>query len=109
MTQLLDDLKAVRELLSVPERWTKGAYARAGKRRASPLNNEVTCWCLLGAIRKVTGGAISSRRVQLAAAALHRATLSPRLLNYWNDDPDRTYTDIVLVIDKAIAAEEGRS
>ena len=55
MTQLHDDLVAVRELLSDPVRWTKGVFARDS--RGWPVNwgdNNAVAWCLEGACLKAT-------------------------------------------------------
>lgn len=107
MNRLLEDLKAVRSLLSVPERWTKNVYARAGKKRIGPLNDEATCWCVLGAVRRVTKLPEDSAyfTVVTSAIAAQLPEGAPRI-HKWNDDPSRTHADVLALLDKAIAAEE---
>ena len=52
---LLEQAREVRELLSVRARWTKGADARDGNGEATgAINKTAVCWCLDGAIEKVT-------------------------------------------------------
>lgn len=53
---VLEALKAARELISVPERWTQGVYARGPDGRpVHPDDPEATCFCALGAVLRVGG------------------------------------------------------
>jgi hypothetical protein len=49
----LSTLRAARELISVPERWTQGELARGKSGRAvSPRGKAAVCWCAEGAISR---------------------------------------------------------
>ena len=57
------DLEAVRELLSDPNRWTKGAMARNA--RLWPVdtgNSTAQCFCLIGAMARITRRGIDNDR-----------------------------------------------
>jgi hypothetical protein len=50
-------LKAARELIAKPERWTRGVIARAGTvPLTSAMGEGATCWCAMGAVDKCAGG-----------------------------------------------------
>ncbi len=50
-----ETLKAMRELLSAPERWCQGDYAKDSLGEpCDPESNRAVCWCLSGAASKVT-------------------------------------------------------
>lgn len=56
---LIDDLKAVDALLYTESKWTKGYYAK--DEQGEPTNSfaeNAACWCLMGAIQKVTAGTV---------------------------------------------------
>jgi len=53
----LEILRAARELISDPAKWTQGAYARSSKGEELYYGNnpEAVCWCAYGALEKVSG------------------------------------------------------
>ena len=52
---LLDNLNKIKELLSDESKWIQHFYAkRNDNTHVDALSLEACCWCLLGAIRKVT-------------------------------------------------------
>ena len=56
MTQLTEDLKALRQLFANKTRWTTENYAKSKTGRSvKAIGKAATCWCLLGGISKVTG------------------------------------------------------
>src|SRR5271168_1429055 len=51
-----ETLIAARELISVPERWTQGEYARDENRNfCEPFESQATCFCSIGALWKIAG------------------------------------------------------
>jgi hypothetical protein len=97
----LEDLKAARELISDPSRWTQGAAARndAGNETNS-TSPDATCFCSLGAITKVVGAPGERRRV---VKNLLREGL-PEGHSYiavFNDT--HTHEEVLAVFDRAIA------
>ena len=54
MSNLTTVLKATREKISTPDRWTQNAYARNAKGETEqPSSPGAVCWCLVGALRSV--------------------------------------------------------
>jgi hypothetical protein len=54
---ITEALREARRLLSDPSRWTQRAPGRDSHGRSVPGRNRgAVCWCLLGAIGKVTDG-----------------------------------------------------
>ena len=54
MSALVTNLKALRELLTPPDRWTRGEYARnASGVRTMPTAKDAQCFCLSGAMSRV--------------------------------------------------------
>lgn len=55
MSQLVTDLKALKDLLADKGNWTQGEFARNAKGgRAAPNSKTAVCWCILGGLQKVT-------------------------------------------------------
>lgn len=49
-------LRQVRELISVPAKWIQGEYARdGGTGWVDPKDPEAACFCVVGALSRVTG------------------------------------------------------
>lgn len=97
-------LKAAQELISIPERWTKGGSARDNLGRvvyaASPA---ACCWCAFGAVSRM--GCPELDWYLVAAAGLDPDATG---IAGFNDDPATTHADILALFDRAIelAAEE---
>lgn len=68
-TTIEGTFRAMRKLLSDPQRWTKGSLARhrQGARWSVPVDSpQATCFCLLGADNKVQPDPSLRDRTQLA-------------------------------------------
>jgi len=77
---LLDQLRAARELISVDERWTTGAMARdEGGQSVSPISPYACCWCGVGALYKVEGAIPADCDEHDGYLALYRAKRSTGL------------------------------
>ena len=107
---VLDVLKAARELISVPERWTQGHFARdASGNLVNSSNPAAVCWCVYGATMA------AARRVGTTtegAAEADRAleeTFGGDDLDIWNDAPGRTHAEVLDLFDRTIAWIEAQS
>lgn len=113
-------LVASRELLAKAECWTKGCAARGiGNTPQKVMSDEATCFCMMGAMRRVLGYALPSYQypaMESARKILHSVLPAmPRDLNfqpvdsvvshiaYYNDHPATTHQDILDRFDEAIA------
>ena len=79
------------ELFRDESKWAQGnyAYARNGK-VVDPCSRNAICWCLIGAMHKCYRGRIDEELAHIARKAIgtvHYATL-------WNDNPNRTFSQI---------------
>lgn len=106
---VLEVLKATRELLSAPERWTKGRYARnADGSCVPPTAPGAVCFCLEGALCRVTAG---MERAELlvceARIALERHGGSDSLrrngIVAWNDRKIRKFEQVTKALERTIA------
>lgn len=97
----LSTLKAARELLGEgPHRWTQGWYAREGEGRpCGPYGSEPVCFCLAGVIKRY---ATDCDALSDAKKAVRRF-MGHNGIGVWNDDPSRTYEDVLDLLDRAIA------
>ena len=98
----LEILKRARELISVPERWTQGSFARDAKGLDidNSRSKRAVCWCSWGALEHVTNG-----RAGLADAIciLQKAMRMP--VARYNDLYSHKAT--LRAFDRAIAVAEG--
>lgn len=98
-------LQGVRELLSDEKRWTRGSYARDRLGRTTHSTSEsAVCWCLIGALGKITNherGARSAERA-LERVARRRGREFPA---EWQDADGRTHAEVLALLDEAIARE----
>ncbi len=105
-------LTKARELLAVPERWTKRAEARNTKRREVYWSSEdAVCWCLAGAISKISPSMRDAWRAEdaLDAVAPPAPRSSERPYIAFNDRRSTTHADILALLDRAIAKARGDS
>lgn len=94
----LEQLKAARELISVPERWTTGFLARNDKGNPRvPKREDATCFCAYGALMRVSGTLDAD-----AMGALDK--LSGGDMSTFNDT--HTHAEVLAAFDKAIASLE---
>lgn len=99
------DLEEVRSWLDKPKRWTQGTMFRdnagntVGRRDAS-------CACMIGAIMLATGGrgTVEARERYDAAEEAIRHAIPTKFCSIamFNDDPETTWTDVILAVDKAL-------
>ena len=93
-------LRGVADLFETPGTWTQGAWARDanGVPLVRPLDSEAVCWCLLGAIRRVRGPAISDAEDEAREAVrdvLRRRTgLLDVAIGDWNDAHARDVQEV---------------
>jgi len=102
MTTAKDVLVGTRALLSDKTKWTQEVFARDPVGTAVNLYSPLAaCWCLEGAIGKVS----SELGTGMGAAAdlLRKQLPDGTSLIDWNDSKERTYQDVVDLLDKAIA------
>lgn len=105
VTQLLIE---ARKLIDSPDKWAKGAYARSAKGRATlVLSKKAVCYCSEGALHKVDSFEPLKQFgfLPVSAAAFSLLTAScPNNTNIvdYNDHPNTTHEEIMLVWDKAI-------
>jgi hypothetical protein len=84
------------ELLSGPEKWTKGRLAadRDGD-SCGPLSDRATCWCISGALIRCYGKQCSAVMSVNAALRNRRMMKDTDVVPDWNDAPERTYEEVV--------------
>jgi hypothetical protein len=124
-------LTKARELLSDPERWTKGCAARTaspGKGlsgiHVDPTHASAACWCSIGALRRAAGhknvdgtsyygpatfpAYLSALRILGKAiepgCEAHNATM---VVAVTNDAENTKHADVLAMFDKAIALAKG--
>lgn len=105
-SQLIKDLTAMRELLAVPERWTKGVFARGKSGKPVMADGRAAvCWSVGGAFWRVV-----RKQTKKEVFDALRATLLPDFgtIYDYNDHPDTTHADILAWIDRAIEWARGR-
>lgn len=96
----LELLRGVRELLAVPERWTKKAFARTATGTICNDTQDVAvAWCIRGAAYRLGLG-----HDEFCSSMLY----SPNDLSRWNDAPERTHAEVLARLDAAIEREVAR-
>lgn len=112
-----DVLKAVQELLTPPEQWTKHTYARDGLgRRTNVTGSDAVCWCLDGAILKATADedphslATDRAEISLNHTLQRLPDLSRGIGGFveWNDHPETTHDDVMNLLAEAVVYAEAR-
>ena len=101
MNQIVEVLKAARNLLSNPDHWIKGTLAKNSEGIAvTPLADDAVCWCLEGAIERV------APKFNVAPQAIYeeiRKTLRYGLIFSFNDKSYTTHEDVMKVLSDTIA------
>ena len=104
MTEALETLTAVRELLSDPKRWTQGAMARdAQGNGVGHSSSDAACWCLDGAIRYAERH--KPWRPGSPAFAALRERLHYTSVAMFNDSSE--HAEVLALLDRAIEGERG--
>jgi hypothetical protein len=100
----LETLKAARQLITDPAKWTQGELARdAEGNEINPNNDLATCFCAHGAIQYFTADETLSN-----ADILLIAVCSDKHDCYVEDYNDtHTHAEVIALFDAAIAGLEG--
>jgi len=99
----LEILRGMRELLAVPERWTREYYAldKDGE-FCGPRSDGAICWCILGAA-EVAGAGLAP---QIDAAMKVLYPLMGDSVVVFNEQA--SHAEVLAVLDKAIELEAAR-
>ena len=104
----VNTLRRARDLISDPEKWTKGGMGR--KSDGDPVGvydvgrEDVVKWCMSGALRKVADNEQVFNKAYwscMSQVPVQVKTSLPR----FNDHPSTTHQDVMFVFDQAIAKE----
>ena len=101
-------LKEVRQLLFDPEHWTKGAHAKDKYGNQVRITDQnARCWCLQGACYRVcldiSTDEDEDMKVFEQLLTFLETLTDGRTIPGWNDDKERRYTDVIDLLDRAIA------
>ena len=106
----LDVLKAARELISDPAKWTKGGYAFAGEAPTDIKDPAATCFCTLGAVARVsdlsTSDVVGEQLLITLGGDPEFEDATIVVGDEWNDDPKRTHAEVLDLFDRTIARLE---
>jgi hypothetical protein len=101
MGALADKLREARALIE--RGWTQGAFARHANGRVIGCESEsASCFCMAGAIMRVTPSIYSFERFIEPLCVV----IGDRRLDHWNDAPERTQAEVLAAFDKAIELAE---
>lgn len=101
MSNLYQDLCAVRELLADEAHWNQRYFAcRRDGRACNSSDPEAFSYCLVGAVTT----AAFPQRYEVVRAAIVNAMPFPAQLVEWNDAPERTHAEVIQLLGTAIAA-----
>lgn len=105
MNTEIEHLKKMRELLA--KGWTQGAWARDGNGTSvGPHSEKAKCFCMLGASTRA--GDPSDLEPLIPKSLAKAIGLPPRggAFIIFNDNPYRTQSDVLALIDRAIEIAE---
>ena len=94
-------LTRMRRLLSDPARWVQGTNHELGEGQWSH--------CMMGAWLECSGGDLHENNVALTAVARHIPAsehVGRKNITRWNDAEDRTHSEVLDVLDRAIQTAE---
>ena len=87
------------ELIADPKAWTKGVAAvNATGKEVGPSSNEAVAWCLYGAC--VRCGVWDDQRAD-RLGELIRKNIGTGTVTDFNDDPNRTHTEVIAILKEA--------
>lgn len=99
-------LQKARALLAKKGGWTQQCNARGKSGRPlGYVSRAATCFCLDGALRRVTHGPLSKYRYWEVELAVLAVIPREEDIVVWNDKPRRTQKQVVALLDRAIKAE----
>ena len=95
-------LVEMRKLIDTPEKWTKKCYARTALGAPTSYEDtQATCFCILGALNRVTAG--KPLPGEVAEIKRHLPYCFEFItLDQFNDCPTTTHADILALLDRAI-------
>lgn len=100
-------LVRARKLISTPEKWTQGTYARDKANNSTPYSSrQAVCFCTSGAIHRAhieLGEDLSD--APFAVLSLYSPITKRNGIAYWNDMTDRRHSEVLALFDRAIAGE----
>ena len=100
-TKVIETLKAARELISVPERWTQGEYARGVSARPVAVQSRyAVCWCAKGALNRVQ----SNHYINFQTAIVLERAMGSLAIGKFNDT--HSHGQVLAAFDKAIELAE---
>jgi hypothetical protein len=106
-------LRAARERISDPERWTQGSFARsANDEPISPFSSRASCWCARGALYWVcasVSGAYGAERFLEAALVDLEVVCDPAKEAIAQANDGGTHDDVLALYDRAISLAEEAS
>ncbi len=101
MSNLLQKLKAVRDLLDSPNRWVQGAEATDANQQSVPATSpRARNFCLIGAARKVDSSRSGSSIQSYLEQCVKRRGFDS--LPDFNDDDSRKHVHIVNFLNREI-------
>ena len=99
----LETLKAARDLISDPARWTQGEYARdADGEEVKAWSEDAACFCAYGAIQRFTEREDSEVDFYLKKACSEKFQSDVVTIN-----DTHTHAEVIALFDAAIAELEG--
>ncbi len=99
----LETLKAARQLITDPAKWTQGEYARdADGNEVRAWSEDAACFCAYGAIQRVTGVEDNEADFFLMRACTKKFEVEVIHLN-----DTHTHAEVLALFDAAIAELEG--
>jgi len=98
--QLIADLEAARALIDTPDRWYQGQLRKSG------ADGKPCKWCALGACYQIAERDELTRYRDMAKAL--NGVIGEPVPN-WNDAPERTHAEVMVLFDKAIANERSKA
>src|SRR5690242_2932574 len=92
-------LTQAKKLIDRPDSWTKDHFSldKDGG-DVSPRNPKAACWCVLGALMRVSGNSATL----LEAEELFRKAIGRNSTAKWQDERDVTHNDVMAAFDRAI-------
>ena len=96
------ELKDIKNLISTPEKWCKGSFARNTSNIPVGENSESACkWCLVGALFKICGH--SKNSAEIHGIILNEIKdLEHVTVSRFNDHVDTTHETVMNLLDAFI-------
>jgi hypothetical protein len=98
-------LRAARDKIAPPGKWTQGRHARDFEGRGvNAMDKSAVCWCALGAVEATAGGSTSEPLRYLIRV------IGSGYVSFWNDVYERKHPEVLTALTRAaeLAESEGR-